>query len=101
MSDNDKKGRYFFGSETPTLIIPAFAELADMANKFKDAAANKAAAVEVDEEVFTYLPGDMPQCPRCASRVEEPYEYAEQITPWRGVCSGGHNLLYQLDDEED
>lgn len=49
-----------------------------------------------DESVFTYLPEDMPQCPYCSGRVEEPF--TDQTIPWRGECSKGHSLLYQLDE---
>lgn len=50
-----------------------------------------------DESVFTYLPEDMPQCPYCSGRVEAPF--TDQTIPWRGECSEGHSLLYQLDEE--
>ncbi len=50
-----------------------------------------------DETVFTYLPEDMPQCPYCSGRVEAPF--TDQTIPWRGECSRGHSLLYQLDEE--
>lgn len=50
-----------------------------------------------DEIVFTYLPEDMPQCPYCSGRVEAPF--TDQTIPWRGECSRGHSLLYQLDEE--
>lgn len=51
-----------------------------------------------DESVFTYLPEDMPQCPYCSGRVEAPF--TDQTIPWRGECSEGHSLLYQLDEED-
>lgn len=51
-----------------------------------------------DESIFTYLPTDMPKCPYCSGRVEVPF--TDQTIPWRGECSNGHSLLYQLDEEE-
>lgn len=54
-------------------------------------------ANEEDETVFTYLSDDMPQCPYCSGRVEAPF--TDQTIPWRGECSRGHSLLYQLDEE--
>lgn len=51
-----------------------------------------------DKTVFTYLPEDMPQCPYCSGRVQAPF--TDQTIPWRGVCSKGHSLLYQADEED-
>lgn len=54
-------------------------------------------ADEEEESIFTYLPEEMPCCPYCSGRVEAPF--TDQTIPWRGECSRGHSLLYQLDEE--